>query len=74
MFNEATPDLFTENGMLSTIWIRELKIKKAIDQETCLRLQKFIYAYRQKKWLIDSIPLIAVRSVKLMFLPEDEMS
>ena len=74
MFNEATPELIRENGMQSTIWIRKLKIKKAIDRRNVPKITKFIYAYRQKKWLIDSIPLIAVRSVKLMFLPEDEMS
>ena len=40
MFNEATPELITENGMLSTIWVRKLKIKKKqLVEETCLRLQ-----------------------------------
>ena len=63
MFNEATPELIRENGMRSTVWIRKLKIKKAIDQENVLRLST---STDRKRNLIESTPLIAVQSVKLI--------
>ena len=66
MFNEATPELIRENGMQSTIWIRKLKIKKAIDRRNVLSQQSLSTSTDRKRDLIVSIPLIAVQSVKLI--------